>query len=376
MSRVYFASARLHKWKHEDSMPGKLARLLRQVDLGKHFAQDEWVAIKTHFGSEGAHRIVRPVFLRKVVEAVKAAGAKPFVTDTVRIKGLDYLEVANQNGINHLSVGAPVVLADGLYGNDNLMVKAGDLLGEIAVASVINDVPAMVVCSHAKGHINSGYAGAIKNLAMGGVSGAHRDCGWKCGRGAMHVMGEGKLLWDPERCELCYQCEEICPLECVKFVKDGQEFYYEDERCWRCGRCTRVCPEGSLVQEGASEENFMRALSEAAAAVLGTFEKGKVIYVNFLTEIQPECDCMPGADVPVMQDQGILVSDDLVSVEQASVDMLRKAHPLPQSAASDRGIKAGDDVLRGLHERDYNLQLDEASRLGLGSREYELLGLE
>jgi hypothetical protein len=110
--------------------------------------------------------------------------------------------------------------------------------------------------------------------------------------------------------------------------------------------------------------------------VLGTFGAGKVVYANFLTEIQPECDCMPGADVPVLQDQGILVSDDLVAVEQASVDLLRRAHPLPQSAASDRDIKAGDDVLLGLHERDYELQLGEASRLGLGSRDYELVALE
>ncbi len=376
MSRVYFASARVSKWKYEDSVPGKLDRLLCEIGLEKYFSKDEWVAVKTHFGSEGAHRIVRPVFLRRVVEALKAVGAKPFVTDTVRIKGLDYLEVANQNGINHLSVGVPVVLADGLYGNDNIMVKAGELLGEIAVASVIHDVPAMVVCSHVKGHIQSGYAGAIKNLAMGGVSGSHRDCGWKCGRGAMHVMGEGKLMWDPERCELCYQCEEVCPLECVKFVKDGKEFFYEDERCWRCGRCTRVCPEGSLLQEGASDENFMRALAEAAAAVLSTFGRGKVVYVNFLAEIQPECDCMPGADVPVMQDQGILVSDDLVSVEKASVDILRRAHPLPQSAAADADIKAGDDVLYSLNKRDFDLQLSEAQRLGLGSPDYELVVLK
>jgi len=40
---------------------------------------------------------------------VKLTGAKPFVTDTVRIQGLDYLEVANQNGPNHLSCGAPLV---------------------------------------------------------------------------------------------------------------------------------------------------------------------------------------------------------------------------------------------------------------------------
>src|SRR5208283_4312667 len=131
MSKVYFVSARVGKWRYEESMPGKLQRLLREAPLSGYFGPDEWVAVKTHFGSTGAHRVVRPVFLRKMVDSLKAAGAKPFVTDTVRIKGLDYLEVANINGINHLSVGAPVVIADGLYGNDNIMVKAGEILGRL-----------------------------------------------------------------------------------------------------------------------------------------------------------------------------------------------------------------------------------------------------
>jgi len=72
---------------------GKLERLLKEIDLSKYFAADEWVAVKTHFGSEGAHRIVRPVFLRKVVDALKSIKAKPFVTDTVGSRA-DYLEVA------------------------------------------------------------------------------------------------------------------------------------------------------------------------------------------------------------------------------------------------------------------------------------------
>jgi len=369
---VYFVSARVKKWRYADSLPGKLERLLKEIDLSRYFEKDEWVAIKTHFGSEGAHRVVRPVFLRKVVEAVRAIGAKPFITDTVRIKGLDYLEVANQNGINHLSCGAPVVLADGLYGNDNIMVKAGEILDEIAVASVIYDVPAMVVCSHFKGHINAGFGGAIKNLAMGAVSGSHRHCGWKCGRGAMHTIGEGMLVWDKERCELCLQCEEICPLDCIEF-KNG-EFSYNDERCWRCGRCTRVCPEEALVLPG-DDELFMRSLAEAAMAVLSTFKKGKVLYINFLTEIQPECDCMPAAEVPVIQDQGILISDDIVAIEQASLDIITGKAPLPGSLAEDMGIKQGDDILMKLHNKPYILQIEEAERLGLGTRTYRLVDI-
>src|SRR4030042_4718020 len=136
MAKVYFASASAMKWKYDDSMPGKLERLLKEINLATYFEPKEWVAVKTHFGSEGAHRIVRPVFLRKVVEALKVAGAKPFVTDTVRIKGLDYLEVANQNGLNHLSVRTPCIISDGLYGNDNIMVKAGEILGDVAVVSL------------------------------------------------------------------------------------------------------------------------------------------------------------------------------------------------------------------------------------------------
>ncbi len=85
---------------------------------------------------------------------------------------------------------------------------------------------------------------------------------------------------------------------------------------------------------------------------------------------------MPVADVPVMQDQGILVSDDLVAVEQASVDMLRKAPPLPQSAAQEAGLKAGDDILAKLNPRPLQLQIDECEQLGLGSRKYELVSVE
>ena len=372
MATVFFASARSTKWKYADSMPGKLERLLQKMGMLNYFSPEEWVAVKTHFGSEGAHRIIRPVFLRKVADALKKIGAKPFVTDTVRIKGLDYLEVANQNGLNHLSVGAPVLLADGIYGNDNVMVRAGEILGEIAVASVIHDVPAMVVCSHVKGHINAGYAGAIKNVAMGGVSASHRACGWKGGRGSMHTLGAGELIWAQEKCELCYQCRDICPLDAITFRDD--ELVWEGDVCWRCGRCERVCQSESLSLPG-DDARFMRSLAEAAKAVLGTFEPNKVIFINFLTEIQPECDCMPVADVPVIQDGGIFISDDIVAVEQASIDLLKKSSPLPGSLARDKNIAEGADIFGGLHHKPYMIQVEEAERLGLGTRDYNIVTL-
>lgn len=373
MSKVYFSTARTLRWNYAHSIPGKLEILLERMRFSERFKADEWVAIKTHWGSHGAFRIVPPVMMRKVVTAIQKTGAKPFVTDTVRIMGLDYLEVANQNGLNHLSCGAPVVLADGLYGKDSILVKAGPLLGEIAVASAIHDVPAMVVCSHVKGHINAGYAGALKNLAMGCVSSRHREQGWKKGRGGMHCHGEMGLQWNAEKCTFCEQCKDICPLHAIDF-KEGA-FVVDQNNCWHCGRCSRVCQEGALTLP-QDDVTFQKSLAEAAAAVLTTFKKGKVVYINFLFQIQPECDCMPVADVPVIQDQGIMISDDIVAIEQASLDMLRAAPPLPQSAAEEAGIKPGEDIMFKLNPRPMQMQIDEAERLGLGTKKYQLVSIE
>lgn len=75
--KVYFASARVLKWRHEESLPGRLERLLKKMDFQKRLEPGEWVAVKTHFGSRGAHRVIGPAFLSRVVAALKAAGAKP-----------------------------------------------------------------------------------------------------------------------------------------------------------------------------------------------------------------------------------------------------------------------------------------------------------
>ena len=368
---VHFAPPRATRWDYSASQVAGLERLIEKMDFGSAIATGEYVAIKTHFGSPGAHRVVRPRFLRVLADAVEVAGGKPFVCDTVRIEGWDYLEVANQNGINPQSVGCPVILADGLFGCDSIEVEAGPVLGSVRVASAIYDAPAMIVVSHCKGHIASGYGGAIKNLGMGGVAGRHRSGDWKQARGHLHAAsGESSVIRDPELCTMCLQCMHVCPTEAIS--QEGDGLVVDDEKCWRCGRCERVCPEGAILLEKRGEDEFQMALAEGAQAVLSTFGPGKVLYFNFALEVQPECDCMPMADTPVVQDQGILAAGDIVAVEQATLDLINGAAALPNSLAEDRGVKAGQRVLAESLGVDGQLHVDAAAQIGLGSREYEL----
>ncbi len=371
-SIVFFASARATRWNYRYSLAGKLEEILHRLDLAGRIRPGEYVAIKTHFGSEGVHRIVRPFFLRKVVEAVREVGGKPFVTDTVRIGGWDYLEVANREGLNPLSLGCPVVLADGLFGFDGVSVPAGPILGQVHVASAIYDAPAMIVVSHCKGHVQAGYGGAIKNLAMGCVPGRDRSGDWRKARGRIHAAaGDSQVIYHPEDCILCLNCLHVCPTGAI--VLEGDLLRVLDERCWRCGRCGRVCTEGAIYLESRGEDEFQQALAEAAQAVLRTFAPGKVVFLNFVLEVQPECDCMPTADTPVVQDRGIYASDDVVAVEQASLEAINSAIPLPDSLAADRGIPPGKRVLAETLGVDGQQHIDAAAVLGLGSKEYTLV---
>ncbi|KYO66153.1 hypothetical protein ATZ99_13450 [Thermovenabulum gondwanense] len=370
-SVVYFADARAKEYDYRYSFVAKFEEILNRIDFASFINKDDYVAIKTHFGSYGAHRIVRPVFLRKIVEKVKTAGGKPFVTDTVRIPGLEYLEVANMEGINHLSVGAPVILADGIFGRDQIRVKSGPILKDVGVASAIYYAPAMIVVSHCKGHIGSGYGGAIKNLGMGGIS-----CKDHCGRGErgrIHFYENKHLIWLKEKCIKCFSCINVCPHKAIRF--EGDDLIIDKSICVKCARCARVCKEKAL-EVPIDEETFQKGLAEAAYAVISTFEKGRILYVNFITEVQPECDCMPMADTPLIQDQGVLVSFDIVAVEQASLDLINGADPLPQSKASDKSVKKGENILKKVTGKDAQLQIDAAFELGLGSREYELIEIK
>ena len=69
---------------------------------------------------------------------------------------------------------------------------------------------------------------------------------------------------------------------------------------------------------------------------------------------------MGRAQSAVIKDIGILASYDPVAIDQATVDLLGQA--------------AQKDFFHNLWpEKDYNAQLSHAEKLGLGSRQYQLI---
>jgi uncharacterized Fe-S center protein len=370
-SRVYFIGARVHKFDYKKSVEGRLDGILDKIDLRKYFPDGELVPVKMHLGNPGAHHTLRPSFVRLVVDRLKKINTKPFVTDSARLKAYEYLETANRTGYNALSLGAPVIIADGIFGLDSVKVKAGKLLKEIAMPTAIHDASCMMVLSHVKGHIDSGLGGAIKNIAMGCVTAVPRGCSWKeGGRGKMHFHLADLMSWKEDLCTLCGICERTCPQDAISIR--GKTFLVNEKECWRCGRCVRVCPEKALTVP-VSMEKFSVSMAEAAKAILSTFGKKRVFYINFLFDIQPECDCMATSDTPVVQDQGILLSDDVVAIDQASLDLIAKAKALPQSAAEGLKIKKGTDVFTVLHGKDSKTQMEAAEKMGLGASSYKLV---
>ena len=170
VSRVYFAGSRAHS--HRDSLVKKVDLLFDRVGAGKLISAGDLVAIKLHFGERGGTAFLNPVLVRRVVENVREAGGKPFLCDSNtlysggRSNAVDHLETALQHGFSYATVGAPVIIMDGLRGRSYHDVKIqGKHFESDQIGAAVVEADALLVLSHVKGHMMTGFGGAIKNRA-------------------------------------------------------------------------------------------------------------------------------------------------------------------------------------------------------------------
>ncbi len=145
------------------------------------------------------------------------------------------------------------------------------------------------------------------------------------------------------------------------------------QKCVGCGECILICPNGLInVNWSPDMEGFQRKMAEYCLAVLKG-KQGKSLFLNFLTNISPACDCYGHSDAAIVNDIGILASKDPVAIDKASVDLVN-GMPAADDCCIKKSRMPGDDKFRDIYPNiNWNIQLEHAEKIGLGSREYELV---
>jgi hypothetical protein len=348
----------------------KLSGLLEKIDIGAGIEKGRLVALKLHFGEKGNTGFIRPVFVRQVVDALQKKKLSVFLTDTntlyrgSRNNAAIHLDTAIQNGFAYSVVNAPLVIADGLKATDQTSVAIkGDHYKTVPIGSALVEADALVVLSHFKAHEATGFGGAIKNLGMGGAS--------RKGKLSMHSDLSPKI--SPKFCKGDNYCEIACTFDAISMVE--KKAVIDNDTCTGCGECLGVCPHGAInIQWNAEYAAISEKMAEFA---LGTVsgKAGQCWYVNFVTRVTPACDCYAHSDASIVPDLGMFASTDPVALDQACYDAVTEAAGIPGTALGEN-TAAGTDKFKTLYPKlDPQSQLAHAEKIGLGTREYELVRL-
>ncbi|MBI3599562.1 MAG: DUF362 domain-containing protein [Nitrospinae bacterium] len=373
-SKVFFTNLRTTP---QQNIFKKIDRLILKVEMKNSIAPGDLVAVKLHFGEKGNTSYVKPIYLRKIVDKIREFGGKPFLADTntlyagSRKESVSHIETAIGNGFDYSVVNAPIIIADGLRGKSYEMVRIDrKWYQEVDIASEIYNADSLIAVTHVKCHELSGIGGVIKNIGMGCAS----------LKGKLNQHSNVKPFVAADKCTGCMRCLQWCPVDgaIIKVEKpvasEGKlKVKIVSEICIGCGECILPCRDGAIkIKWDADTASMQEKMVEHVYAALQN-KKGKYIFISFLTQISPACDCYPASDTPVVGDIGILASKDPVAIDQAAADLINK-----QTGNRDSKLKnnfePGEDKFRGVYpEIDWTVQLKYGEEIGLGSREYELI---
>jgi uncharacterized protein len=365
-SVVYYGSPRQARLEAKETLPAKLDLILEKLNLRER-VKGETVCLKLHVGNGIGYTTAHPVFIRKVVQAIKEGGGKPFIAD------VDWdVEGCESRGYTPEVLGCPIYPAAGpeekyVYAH----VHQFKNIDKWQVAGLVQDASFLVNFAHAKGHPTCSYGGGIKNLALGCMAGPTR--------GAMHDTMQFDPYWFPELCpdaETREKIKAVCPQEALVDDKERPGYLHmHPEPCNGCGRCLKVAPPGSLKIAAVNFEAFMEACAISTSITMSTFAPGKATHLVLATLMTPLCDCFGFSNMPILPDAGIFGSDDLVALEQAVLDatsrtpLIEENLPLALEVVTRQG-----HPLSWFHGplKDPYLVTAFAEKYGLGSREYTL----
>ena len=236
-SKVYYIDLRA---KYDQSLPDKLSRLVVAAGMDRIVKKRDLVAVKLHFGELGNTAFIRPLFLRRIVDVIRASGGEAFLTDAntlyagSRGNAVAHMATAVSNGFAYSVVQAPLIIADGLRGKSQAAVSIKQRHNQVAyIGREIVEADSLVAVAHFKGHELCGFGGTLKNLGMG--------CASRRGKMAQHANLGPKI---------------------------------KRKKCVGCGACAAHCSQGAIqlnaVPNGPNSETNSEVNSEMKATIAAT----------------------------------------------------------------------------------------------------------
>ncbi len=304
------------------------------------------IPLKVHFGEKRNKTFVKSENYEGIIAYLKKKKIKTsYIETNVLYGGQRYrkdlhLKLAKEHGFTQL----PIIISDGNEGEQFTEVEINKKhFKTCKIGKGFQDYKQVLVLSHFKGHAAAGFGGAIKQLGMGFAS--------KGGKLAMHMGIKPHII--ERKCKKCNLCKTRCNYNAITIDKKST---IDHNKCVGCSACVAACPhkaisiittKGILKAIGIGN-NFKEKLAEYAYAA----QKNKNnIYINFAINITRGCDCEPRKMHPIMENIGIFISIDPLSIDKACYDIIKQ-----------KGHK-----FRGHAIFDY------AEKIGLGSTQYKLI---
>jgi len=263
-------------------------------------------AIKLHMGDPSNVTHISPQDVRILAEKIKANGGEPFLVDTTvlypgaRSTPKGYLKVARENGFGDFEV---------------VISEKYEKVDGVEVAKEIVEADSLLVLTHVTGDMSTGFAGAIKNLGMGGVSRKEK-------RKIHAPMGPRH---DSSKCIACGECVKACLFGFLQLVDERLNLTLND--CPACGGCVKACTTGALWESSEARKKTFELLARAARAVVSPFEGSDVAYVSVLKNITEFCDCTKYVGAFVCEDIGYLTGKDPLEVDSRTVELIHTRNP-------------------------------------------------
>ncbi len=336
----------------DEEICSRLKNALISRELFSFIGARDLVAFKTHFGEENSQGFVRPLYFRMMGSLARERQALPFLTETstlysgMRNQAVGHIELAHRHGFGFENTGLPLIMADGLTGDEELEVAIpGRIYKKVKIASLIVKAQSLVVISHFTGHLGSGFGAALKNMGMGCAS----------RRGKLEQHSTAKPAVKKKKCTACGACLPWCPTQAITI--DGEAAHIDRSACIGCAECLTVCRFDAIGYNwSATYEQLQRKIVEHAWGV-ALAKKDKALYINFLTRISKDCDCMGGYN-KIVPDIGVLVAADPVALDAASLELVER--------------RAGKPLTALAYDIPHRVQIDYARELGFGCPEFAL----